>query len=170
MTSRWTADTDCTAANRRVHYVVLTSCGHKQRQGLQSQALLFIRFSRMLRIATEIEPASTPQGFNALIQRRVSHEQSCKTVAAGDAESGDLFRQGGLFVIDLQPLQRGDHLLPPGQARAARIGAELALAREPHHDDAGQYAQHQLRDDFRGKRAHARAAALVFLSSTRSTK
>src|SRR5688500_19527266 len=42
-------------------------------------------------------------------------------------------------------LQRGDHLVAARQLRAAGIGAELALAAEPHDDHAGEYSQHHLR-------------------------
>ena len=58
-------------------------------------------------------------------------------------------RQSRRLVRDFQPLQRADHLLAAGQLRPARIGAEFALTAEPHHDDAGQDAQHELRGDRR---------------------
>ena len=37
----------------------------------------------------------------------------------------------------------------------ARIGAEFTLARDPHDDNAGEYAQHELRDNHCGEIAEA---------------
>ena len=50
-------------------------------------------------------------------------------------------------MVEFQPFERGDHLVAAGELRASRVRPELALAAEPHHDDAGKNAQHELRDD-----------------------
>jgi hypothetical protein len=75
--------------------------------------------------------------------------------------------QLGRYLARLQALQRGDHLLAAGQVGAAGIGAELALAREPHHDDAGEDAQQDLRDDAGDPEAGPWPRS--FLNTTRST-
>lgn len=44
-------------------------------------------------------------------------------------------------VVEREPLQRGDHLLPAGQMGAG-VGAEFAAPREPHRDHRGEQAEH----------------------------
>ena len=51
--------------------------------------------------------------------------------------------------------------MPPGKAGTGGIGAELAPARKPHGDDAGQDAQHQLGHDAAQDVAHADALLLT---------
>ena len=46
-----------------------------------------------------------------------------------------------------QAFQRADHRVAARQLRAAGVGAEFALAREPHDDHARENAEHELRDD-----------------------
>ena len=46
----------------------------------------------------------------------------------------------------------------PASVRAAGVGAELAMPREPHHDHAGENAEHQLRDDHGDEERRAVAA------------
>jgi hypothetical protein len=71
----------------------------------------------------------------------VRHEEPRNAAAARDAEGRHLRRQRRLLVVPLQALQRGDHLLAAGKLGAAGIGAEFALAAEPHHDHARQNTQ-----------------------------
>ena len=48
-----------------------------------------------------------------------------------------------------------------GEIRAARVGAELTLAREPGDDHAGEDAEHDLRDDHREHVADACATLVL---------
>jgi hypothetical protein len=86
--------------------------------------------------------------FSAFMQRRVGHEQALDAAAitTADAEGRHFFRQG-CGMLRVQPFQRGDHVLSPGEGGAALVGAEFALAREPHDDDRGENAEHQFGDD-----------------------
>ena len=88
------------------------------------------------------------QGGDSLAQRWMGHKQTAQPVAdtAGNTERRHLVRQG-LRMCAGQALQGGDHLFPPRQARPAGIGAELSSPAEPHHDGAGEDAQHQFGDD-----------------------
>ena len=59
----------------------------------------------------------------------------------------------------LERLERTDHRVGAGEMRAARVGAELALAREPGDDHAGEEAEHDLRRDHGDEIADARCRA-----------
>src|SRR5262245_58786244 len=76
------------------------------------------------------------QSRDALLDWRVRHEEppEAAAAAAGDAERLHGLRQLGLAMHALQAAQRLDHRVASGKLRAARVGAELALPREPHHD------------------------------------
>ena len=86
--------------------------------------------------------------------------------AARDLERGEL---GGALVVDaaaerLEPAQRRDHRAAARERRAARVGAELALAREPGRDHRAEQPEGDLRgdeDDLAGEVAHHRGPALV---------
>src|SRR5262249_50920530 len=77
------------------------------------------------------------------------HEEPHDAAAARDSKCLDLFGQRRLLLIELETLQRGDHLLASGKSCATRVGPELALAGEPHHDHACQETEHYLRNDHR---------------------
>ncbi len=82
--------------------------------------------------------------------------------AAIDAEGvqgvGHLHRHA---LFRTQALQRGDHRAGAGQVGAGGVGAELAAAREPHDDDAGEDAEHQFGEDGRDEVADARAVLVL---------
>lgn len=63
------------------------------------------------------------------------------------AGCGVLLRQVSLFMRLLQAAQCRDHFFSARQSCSACIGAEFALAAEPHHDDAGEYAEYDFNDD-----------------------
>src|SRR5687767_12664528 len=85
-----------------------------------------------------------------LLERRVGHEKALEAgaPAPGDAEGGHLVGQRSGMALP-QALECADHVLPAREPGAARVGAELALAGEPHHDDRGEKTEHQLGNDGR---------------------
>src|SRR5690606_11929755 len=89
---------------------------------------------------------------DALFQRRVAEHQPAQAVAhrTADAESRDLLGQGVLALVERQALQRRDHLLAAGERGAAGVGAELAMAREPHRDHAREQAEHHVEHELYG--------------------
>ena len=92
----------------------------------------------------------------------MGHEQLGQaTAAALDAQRGHLRRQVGRLLHGAQPLQGTDHAATSGQLRTTGVGAELALAAEPHHDHGSQEAQGDFRHDAGHPIGHTRA--LVFL-------
>ena len=50
-------------------------------------------------------------------------------------------------VVELQSTLGGNHIASSRQACATRIGSELALSREPHHNDAGEKGQNDFGDE-----------------------
>src|SRR3569623_3785092 len=113
------------------------------------------------RLRGPVTLALRAQRGNALAERRMGHEQPLQTVleSAGNTERRQLLGQR-LGMGPGETLQRRDHLLASRQKGTAGVGAELAIAAEPHHDDAGEYAQHQLGDDS-GDPERRAVAALV---------
>src|SRR5690606_19594723 len=99
------------------------------------------------------------QRCNPLVEGRMRHEEPGEPArrAAVDAERGHLVRKLRL-VARLEPLERRDHLLPPREPRTAGVRAELAVAAEPHDDDARENRQHELGDD----RRHPEGRAVAF--------
>src|SRR5580658_5357041 len=90
------------------------------------------------------------QRSDALIQRRVAHEQPLDAAAdltVGNAERGELPRGQRLVRVALQLLERVDHLVGAGELCAAAVGTELTVAREPHDDDVGEDAEQYLQHD-----------------------
>ena len=68
--------------------------------------------------------------------------------AAVDAESGHFAGHfNGNTLFSLQALERCNHVAAAGQLRTGGVGTVLALAREPHDDDAGENAQNQFGKD-----------------------
>src|SRR5687767_828762 len=102
--------------------------------------------------------APTKRG-NALLERRMAHEQPLQSMAdrTADAERSHLVRQR-LRTLLAQAFERADHRVATFQLRAAGVGAELALAREPHDDHAREDAEHDLRDDHGDEKRGAMAA------------
>jgi hypothetical protein len=93
-----------------------------------------------------LTPAILQRG-DALFDRRVGAEQLAD--ATGNAHGRHALGQfTGHHAA--QAGQRVDHgLLAAHQLRGAGVGAELALAAEPGHDDGGQQAQHDVQHDGR---------------------
>ena len=86
----------------------------------------------------------------------MGHQQGGQALAhaAVDAECGHFAGQFHRYALfRAQVFQRGNHVAGPGQLRCCGIGAEFALAREPHDDNAGQNAQDDLGKDGRDDEA-----------------
>ncbi len=81
---------------------------------------------------------------DAFRQWRVAHEHAFNA-AAVNAERGELAGQFTRFLRALQGLQGGDHVLTSGELRAAGVGAEFAITREPHHQHGSENRQGDLR-------------------------
>src|SRR6266853_3711971 len=89
------------------------------------------------------------QGGDTLLDRRVAGEERRPSGRAVHARRGDRLRQRARLHAP-EAGERTDH--PPRRTekpRRACVRAELALAREPHDDDRGQYSEDDLADEYR---------------------
>src|SRR3569833_1883365 len=64
------------------------------------------------------------QRRNPFLERRMTHEQAPEATSrrTADAQSGEVGNRKRLAVRALQTLQRGDHVVAPGEVRASRFG------------------------------------------------
>src|SRR6266571_767824 len=99
-----------------------------------------------------------PQGGDTFLDRRVAGEERRPSRRAVHARRGKRLRQGARLHA-AQAHERAYHRLRRAeQPRRARVGAELALARKPHHDDRGEYPEYDLTDDHRDVETRSDAA------------
>src|SRR6187399_658374 len=103
------------------------------------------------------------EGYDALIEWRVAHEQLLDPLrdSAIDAEGRKLLGKRLRGMRTLERFERADHRARAGEISAACIRAKFTLPRKPRDDHAGKKAEHQLRNHDGGEVANAGAAALV---------
>ena len=93
-------------------------------------------------------------------ERRVAAEER-HDAAAGNAAGGHLFRQFARFEI-AERTKRFDHRATVAHQRSSsRVRAELAFAREVHHNDGGENAKENLEHNAANHVANADPALIV---------